>query len=257
MVSNPVRFLYIKSMLNLTSYGKSDIGLKRLNNEDAFAIQSKKGLFVLADGMGGEAAGEVASRIFIDTALEVFSRGESHSEQEALEGVQETFRLSNERILNHAEQNPQHQGMGCTAELIAFYNQLFVLGHVGDSRTYLLRQGRLRQLTRDHSLIQDQIDQGLITQEEVRGHSLKNVILRAVGTEETLAVDLIRGKSHPGDLFLLCSDGLTDLVDEASIQEVLSLPLSLPQKVEGLIERAKSRGGFDNITVILCEVTSS
>jgi protein phosphatase len=205
--------------------------------------------------MGGEAAGEVASRIFIEAALEVFSRTTYRSEQETLEEVQEAFRLSNERILNHVEQNPQDQGMGCTAELIAFYNQHFVLGHVGDSRTYLFRQGRLRQLTRDHSFVQDQVDQGLITSEEARVHSLKNVILRAVGIEDPLAVDLIRGKSHPGDLFLLCSDGLTDLVDEASIQEVLSLSLSLTQKGDGLIERAKFRGGFDNITVILCEVT--
>ena len=243
-------------MPNLNFFGKSDIGLKRLNNEDAFAIRSNEGLFVLADGMGGEAAGEVASRIFIEAALEVFSRTTYHSEQETLEGVQEAFRLSNERILNHVEQNPQDQGMGCTAELIAFYNQQhFVLGHVGDSRTYLFRQGRLRQLTRDHSFVQDQVDQGLITQEEARVHSLKNVILRAVGIEDPLAVDLIRGKSHSGDLFLLCSDGLSDLVNEASIQEVLSLPLSLAKKGDGLIERAKFRGGFDNITVILCEGT--
>lgn len=242
-------------MLNLTSFGKSDIGLKRLNNEDAYAIRANKRLFVLADGMGGEAAGEVASRIFIDTSIEVFSQGEDRSEAEALEQVQNAFLLANERMIDHVRQNPQHQGMGCTAELITFYDENFVLGHVGDSRTYLLRQGRLRQLTRDHSFVQDQVDQGLITPEEARGHSLKNVILRAVGIEETLAVDLIRGKSHPGDLFLLCSDGLTDLVDETSIQEFLSLPLPLTKKGEGLIEQAKSRGGFDNITVILCEVT--
>jgi len=242
-------------MLNVNSFGKSDIGLKRLNNEDAFAIKSNKRLFVLADGMGGEAAGEVASHIFIDSTLEVFSQGDNRSEGETLERVQNAFRLANERMMDHVRQNPQHQGMGCTAELITFYNEDFILGHVGDSRTYLLRQGQLRQLTRDHSFVQDQVDQGLITPEEARGHSLKNVILRAVGIEETLAVDLIRGKSHAGDLFLLCSDGLSDLVDEGSIQEILSLSLSLPQKVERLIEEAKSRGGFDNITVILCEVT--
>jgi protein phosphatase len=144
--------------------------------------------------------------------------------------------------------------MGCTAELIAFDNQNFVLGHVGDSRTYLYRQERLKQLTHDHSLIQNQIDQGLISPVEARRHSLRNVILRAVGAEEILAIDLVRGKSLPGDLFLLCSDGLTDLVDDDSIQKILLTPLKLPQKVEGLIEIAKSSGGFDNITVILCEM---
>lgn len=241
-------------MLKINSFGKSDVGLRRSNNEDAFAVEPEKGFFVLADGMGGEAAGEVASQLFIETALEAFPEGESLSEHDILNRVQKTFQLSNERILSHVEQNPEHHGMGCTAEMIAFGNQNFVLGHVGDSRTYLYRGGHLRQLTKDHSFIQSQIDQGLIAPTDARRHSLKNVILRAVGTEEALAVDLIRGKGLPADLFLLCSDGLTDLVDEASIQGVLSMPLSLPQKVEGLIERAKSKGGFDNITVILCEV---
>jgi len=244
-------------MLHITSFGKSDIGLKRSNNEDAFAVKSEEGLLVLADGMGGEAAGEVASQIFIDSALEVFSKRESRSEQETLGWVQDAFSLANERILSHVKRNPEHEGMGCTAELIAFYNESFILGHVGDSRTYLLRQGRLRQLTRDHSLIQNQIDQGLITPVEARRHSLRNVILRAVGVKETLAIDLVRGKSLLGDLFLLCSDGLTDLVDDTSIQKILSIPLKLTQKVERLIELAKSSGGFDNITVILCEMMRS
>lgn len=244
-------------MLPITAFGKSDVGLKRSNNEDAFAINLEKGLFVLADGMGGEAAGEVASQLFIETALEVFSRGESFSEQETLARVQKTFQRSNERILNHVEQNPEHHGMGCTAELIAFYNQDFVLGHVGDSRTYLFRKGHLRQLTKDHSFIQNQIEQGLIAPEDARRHSLKNVILRAVGTEETIAVDLIRGRSLPGDIFLLCSDGLTDMVEDESMQSVLLSPFPLDRKVDTLIELAKSAGGKDNITVVLCEVMES
>jgi serine/threonine protein phosphatase PrpC len=244
-------------MLRIDFFGKSDIGLKRFSNEDAFAIESEKGLFVLADGMGGEAAGEVASQIFIDTVLEIFSKREIHSKQETLKLVQEAFRLANEKIWSHAERNPKHQGMGCTAELLAFDNQNFVLGHVGDSRTYLLRQGHLRQLTHDHSLIQDQINQGLITPLEAKTHSLRHVILRAVGVNETLAVDLIRGRSLTGDLFLLCSDGLTDMVDDALIQETLSLSANVVQKAEKLIDLAKSEGGVDNITVILCEILSS
>jgi len=241
-------------MLKITSFGKSDVGLKRSNNEDAYALKPEDGFFALADGMGGEAAGEVASQIFIETAIEVFSREDNPSQKEILDRVQKTFQLSNERILSHVGQHPHHHGMGCTAELIAFSNQNFVLGHVGDSRTYLYRGGFLRQLTKDHSLIQSQIDQGLITPSEATHHALKNVILRAVGAEEAIAVDLIRGVCLPGDMFLLCSDGLTDLVDETSIQEVLAMNLSLSQKVDSLIERAKAKGGFDNITVILCEV---
>jgi serine/threonine protein phosphatase PrpC len=243
-------------MPHLDAFGKSDIGLKRSNNEDTFAIQLEQGLFALADGMGGEAAGEVASQIFINSVLEIFSQMKIETEKEVLERVQDSFRLANERMRDHVRQHPDHQGMGCTAELIAFSNGNFVLGHVGDSRTYLFRQNQLRQLTRDHSLIQNQIDQGFITPEQARNHSLKNVILRAVGIEEALAVDLIRGKSHPGDLFLLCTDGLTDMVEDALIQRILSLRLSLAQKVGRLIEEAKFRGGFDNITVLLCEVIS-
>jgi protein phosphatase len=131
-----------------------------------------------------------------------------------------------------------------------------VLGHVGDSRTYLFRNGQLRQLTRDHSFLQDQIDQGLMTPAEVRNHALRHVILRAVGTEETLSVDLIRGKTLAGDLFLLCSDGLSDMVDNPLIQESLFASLRLAEKVERLIQLAKSAGGYDNVTVILCEVVA-
>ena len=240
----------------IVSYGKSDVGLKRSNNEDAVMISPEMNLFIVADGMGGAAAGEVASQLFVETALGIFSKNKNRSEQETLELVQRAFQWANERILKHTIENPHHQGLGCTAELMAFSNQNYVLGHVGDSRTYLFRLGQLKQMTRDHSLIQGQIDQGLITPAEAKNHSLRNIILRAVGTSETLAVDLIRGKSFPGDLFLLCSDGLTNMVNDVSIRQTLSLSIALVQKVEKLIDLAKSAGGYDNITVILCEMVS-
>jgi serine/threonine protein phosphatase PrpC len=241
-------------MLKINSFGKSDIGLKRSNNEDAMILKPELGLWSVADGMGGAAAGELASQIFAQTALEAFQKGKGQSEQETFSLVQKIFRLANEGIRKHVKENQQHQGMGCTAELITFHDPTYILGHVGDSRTYLWRQGKLRQLTRDHSVVQDQIDQGLITPAEARKHYLRNVILRAVGVDELIAVDFIRGKSFTGDLFLLCSDGLTDMVDDSSIQEILSLPLSLAQKGEKLIESANVAGGPDNITVILCEI---
>jgi len=243
-------------MSRIISFGKSDVGLRRSNNEDALVLKPELSLWAVADGMGGAAAGEVASRIFSETAVDIFSTGEGRSEQECLALVQETFRLANSRIRDLAKEK-NRQGMGCTAELVAFCSPQYVLGHVGDSRTYRLRQGQMRQLTRDHSLVQDQIDQGLITQVEAKKHSLRNVILRAVGVEESLAVDLLRGKSMDGDLFLLCSDGLTSMVEDQAIQETLSLSLDLPQKVDQLITLAKSAGGHDNITVILCEIVSS
>ncbi|MCX8117576.1 MAG: Stp1/IreP family PP2C-type Ser/Thr phosphatase [Desulfobacterota bacterium] len=241
-------------MFEIRSYGRSDPGLKRANNEDAFLIKPELNLFVVADGMGGAAAGEVASQIFIDTALEVFSTSILRPGEESSRSVQKAFQLANEKILKYSATHPHHQGLGCTAELITFSNQTYVLGHVGDSRTYLLRKGELRQLTRDHSYLQAQIDQGLLQKEEAKHHPMRHVILRAVGIEEALALDLIRGRVFPGDLFLLCSDGLTDMVEDDEILNLLHSSLRLDQKGEGLIDLAKAAGGKDNITVVLCEM---
>jgi serine/threonine protein phosphatase PrpC len=238
----------------IVSFGKSDRGLKRSNNEDAFVVRPELGLCLVADGMGGAAAGELASGIFAETTLEVFSKAEGQSEQEIVKLVQRAFGRANERILNHVKQNPHHRGMGCTAELVSFSHDSFVLGHMGDSRTYRFRTGQLKQLTQDHSLVQDQVDQGLITPAEARNHPMRNVILRAIGVKESLALDLLRGKTLSGDLFLLCSDGLTDMVDDTVIEEVLSSKIALPQKVARLIELANSAGGHDNITIVLSEI---
>ena len=238
----------------MIAYGKSDLGLRRSNNEDTFLVRTELGLSILADGMGGAAAGELASQIFVDTGLEIFTGAHARTEQQGLELLHKCYKLANERILRHVIENPRHEGMGCTAELLLFVDEKFVLGHVGDSRTYLYRNGQLRQLTKDHSLVQDQLDKGLITPAQARKHRLRNVILRAVGTQETLVVDFIRGKASPGDIFLLCSDGLTDMIDDRAILEVLSLPATIPEKTEALIRSAIAAGGYDNVTVILTEV---
>jgi len=241
-------------MPNIAFFGKSDIGLKRTNNEDIFVVSHELEFCLAADGMGGAAAGDLASHIFAETATEVFSGSCSRSEKESLELVRESFTSANKRILEHAAQNIKHKGMGCTAELMAFSNGSYVLGHIGDSRTYRLRDGQLKQLTQDHSFVQNQINQGLITPEEAKKHHLRNVILRAVGVSDNLSLDLLRGKVLPGDLFLLCSDGLTDMVEDSLILQVLSSPMSLPQKADGLIGAAKFSGGSDNITVVLSEI---
>lgn len=242
-------------MYKVVCYGYSDIGLKRSNNEDAFIINPDLGFFALADGMGGMAAGEVASQTFAKTVSEVFSKNKNQSERDILELVQKAFRLANERVFGLAENNPHNHGMGCTAELIAFDYQKFVLGHVGDSRTYFLRHGQLKQITHDHSLVQGHIDQGIITKYEAKESSKRNIILRAVGTNETLSVDLIRGDVLPGDCFLLCSDGLTDMVEDSDIKNTLiSSSDNLSKKVRNLIDLAKAAGGKDNITVVLCEI---
>jgi len=130
----------------------------------------------------------------------------------------------------------------------------FVLGHIGDSRTYRVRKGALKQLTKNHSLVQDQIDHGILTQEQARDHSMKNVIFRAGGVEENLALDLTNGEIYPGDIFLLCSDGLTDMIEDDLILQVLISVGDLSQKAEKLIELANSAGGGDNITVVHSEI---
>ncbi len=230
------------------------MGLKRANNEDVFVARPELGFCLAADGMGGAAAGELASRFFAETVTKAFTGADGRSEVEVLDRVQTAFNMANQRILEHVKQNPGHRGMGCTAELMAFADKGFVLGHVGDSRTYRLRDGRLKRLTQDHSLVQNQLDQGLITPEEALHHRLRNIILRAVGISDNLALDLLQGKIFSGDLFLLCSDGLTDRIDDEIIQRVLSFGTNLIQKADQLIESAKSAGGEDNITVVLARV---
>ena len=157
------------------------------------------------------------------------------SETDALSLVQRTFSLANKQIIKHAQDNPSDQGMGCTAELLVFFNNGFIIGHVGDSRTYRLKNNNLKQLTKDHSLVQDQLDQGLISYSEARRHTRRNIILRAVGVNEAITIDVIKGKINTGDLFLLCSDGLTDMVEDFDILRVLRNQRPMRAKVDELI----------------------
>jgi protein phosphatase len=243
-------------MLSFDFYGKTDVGRKRSNNEDTFLINGERGFCLVADGLGGAAAGELASRIFAETTTQVFRSATEQAEKGVIERVQNSYSLAHENILDHVQRNPLHKGMGCTAELLAISDQGFVVGHLGDSRTYRFRQGRLKQLTHDHSLIQDQIDKGIIAPENARGHPLRNVILKAVGISDNLALDLIRGRTYPEDQFLLCSDGLTDLVNDDQIHKVLQSAADHHhhQKADQLINMALSGGGNDNITVVLVSV---
>ena len=241
-------------MLKIACCGKSDVGMKRTNNEDAFLVKAELGLTGLADGMGGAAAGELASRLFTDATEEIFSSMGPEINQDILVPIGQCFELANRRILGHVEEVPEHRGMGCTAELLVLSNRSYYLGHVGDSRTYLFRRRELTQLTRDHSFVQDLMDKGVITRAEARTHRMRHVIMRAVGTSDSLAVELNKGAVEPGDLFLLCSDGLTDMVEDSIIEEILSRSGDLAVKAERLIEAAKAAGGFDNITVVMSEV---
>jgi protein phosphatase len=234
--------------------GKTDIGLKRENNEDVFSVSPDHDFCLAADGMGGAAAGEVASEIFAETALEIFSDNTDRSDKEILYRVQKAYRTANEKIIEHVVQHPDHRGMGCTAELLAFFDEGFILGHIGDSRTYRLRDGQLEQLTQDHTFVQQQLQEGLISFDQAKNHPMRNVIFRAVGIKEELTIDLLEGKLFPGDIFLLCSDGLTDMIQDDLIQEILCSNMDLDHKAEDLIESAKAAGGIDNITVVLAAI---
>jgi serine/threonine protein phosphatase PrpC len=245
------------AMIRLLSAAATHVGLVRINNEDAYLSMPETGLFALSDGMGGEAAGEIASRYFIDTA-QACSIGEvPDSAGEKYARVEEIFGQSNKRILVHAAHNLDDWGMGCTADVLMFYNDRYVVGHVGDSRVYLLRHGGLSQLTSDHSLVQLQVDKGLLTPQEAKKHPRKNIILKALGTDASVSPDILEGEALEHDVFLLCSDGLTDMVEDSEIQRILLAEGSLQQKTADLIGAALDAGGRDNVTVVLCQVEMS
>ena len=244
-------------MIRLNSTAATHVGLVRINNEDAYLTMPDVGVFALSDGMGGAAAGEIASRCFIETVQAILANGVPVSAAEKCTQVEEVFIDSNKRILEHAANNPDDWGMGCTADLLAFADRRYIIAHVGDSRVYLLRRRCLSQLTRDHSLVQLQVDQGVLTPEEARTHPRKNIILRAVGTDPSVFPDILEGEALDHDIFLLCSDGLTDMVEDSLIQRILSSAAPLQQKADGLIEAALAAGGSDNVTVVLCQVEMS
>jgi PPM family protein phosphatase len=237
-----------------TACYKTDPGLRRSSNEDICLVDAERGYFLVADGIGGAAAGEIASAFFAKTTAATFSASSNRTLEETLNLVKQSFLAANSRIVEHIEATPSHAGMGCTAEILAFHASGFILGHIGDSRTYRLRQTRLAQLTKDHSLVQQQIDQGLISQEQARNHAMKHVILRAVGVDGQLAIDIIQGQVLPEDLFLLCTDGLSDMIEDYQIREILLTEEPLMEKAEMLVRLANAAGGRDNISVVLIEV---
>jgi protein phosphatase len=213
------------------------------------------GCFLVADGMGGAAAGEVASSIVRDTVFELCSRdGYSAAPDSAQELVSACFKTANQRIFSQAKRVQGQSGMGCTAELMVISENRFVLGHVGDSRSYLLRRSGLERLTSDHTFVQAQQDQGLLSEEAARTHSMRHVILKAVGINQDLDVDIVQGALLPGDLFLLCSDGLTSMVQDQRIRELLMFEGPLSVRTTLLVDEANSAGGKDNVSVVLVAV---
>ena len=226
----------------------TDIGLVRELNEDSLLCRPP-GDFVVADGMGGHAAGEIASRIFTDIADKYLSE---YKEISTENDMQEMFQAGNYGILTSIEKHPERFGTGTTATMLHVAGSKAMWAHVGDSRLYLLRRSSLQQITSDHTYVNTLLAMGSITPQEAENHPDRNKLLRAVGAEETLQVDTGSFQLEQGDIMLLCSDGLTNMVTEPAIQTVLEAK-QCKNRAEALVECAKAAGGKDNISIIVVE----
>ena len=233
-----------------------DTGRARANNEDAVVVDEACGLAVLADGMGGYQAGEVASGMATHLVHGELSRwlaedGGDASDAEVRRALERAVDGANRQIFNAASLNPDYQGMGTTLVCAVFRGPRVLIGHVGDSRAYRLRAGRLARLTRDHSLLQEQIDAGLITPQEAAVSTMKNLVTRAVGVEDTVLVESHVHALQPGDCILLCSDGLSDMLPEPAIEQLMQGEPEPDALCQRLVQAANDAGGRDNISVVV------
>ncbi len=239
----------------------TDPGRVRSQNEDSIAVAAEIGLVVLADGMGGYNAGEVASGIAVTTLtaemkLALRARGlDASGEPLAVRLLKESSAKANAAIYAAASSEPRYAGMGTTLVAALFYGNRVTVGHAGDSRLYRLRRDRLEQITRDHSLLQEQIDDGMITLEQARYSQKKNLVTRAVGIEPEVDIEVHTYDVERGDIYLLCSDGLSDMIRDESIHGTLGpLQSNLPLAAQQLVQIANESGGRDNVSVILVRV---
>ncbi len=253
-----------QSVLKIQAAGLSDRGLKRSHNEDALSVVPGLGLFIVADGMGGHNAGEVASRRAIESMVEFVrdSQEEAFDEEpippdpslsEPENRLVTAIKLANRDVCKLSMEHPEYHGMGTTlvGMLLDPENELVSVAHVGDSRAYRLRAGKLAKLTADHSWVEEQLQKGIITTEEAKNHRWKNVITRALGNKLDVEVDVASHDLADGDVFLLCSDGLSGMVEESMLEHIMVSSPDLEECTEQLIRAANEAGGNDNITLIL------
>jgi protein phosphatase len=233
----------------------TNTGMIRSGNEDSLFADSRSGLFVVADGMGGHAAGEVASDMAVRIVSAELARV-TDTGDDARERIADSLRHANVAIYERTLLESDKQGMGTTASVLMLHGGHYLIGHVGDSRVYLLRDGALRQLTKDHSYVQEQVDAGVLTPEQARYHPYSNVITRCVGASGDVQPDLYAGEVKRGDTFLVASDGLTGMVDDRRLQQLLMSRATVQRIVDALISEANGRGGLDNITAIVVRVQS-
>lgn len=245
--------------------GKSDVGCVRTNNEDNFGYDLRDGIFVVCDGMGGQAAGEVASKLGVDILLSYFHDGGATGEYQQvgtpLEAVSQegkalasAVRLANQTIYEAGQQQTAQAGMGSTMVAALVKGNALSIANVGDSRIYLIRQDVIQQLTQDHSLVMEQVRRGYITREQAENSEIQNIILKALGSEESVDPDIEDLVVVPGDILVMSSDGLTKYVRDEEILHLVSASPSLEQACATLIQTAKDRGGDDNITCLVLKI---
>lgn len=251
--------------MHIEAGARTDLGRVRKNNEDCYSIDSSLQLYVLSDGMGGEAHGEVASKLAVQTVLTHCRQaensratpifGESSAEvSERTNRLASAIHLANRKVFETAASNPEQKGMGATIVAAWIEDQRLSLAHVGDSRAYLLRAGSMDQLTADHSLVAEKVRVGILTPQEADASEMQSVLTRAVGTSGTVQIDTDEHVLLVGDFLLLCSDGLTRMVTDPEIASTLLTSTSAQESADRLVELANDNGGVDNVTVIVLHV---
>jgi PPM family protein phosphatase len=240
--------------VHITSAGRTDVGVIRSGNEDSLILVPDRGIFVVADGMGGHAAGEVASEMAVRFVARELESLRGLNDSQVADRMRSAIRAANGAIFQRTLTEHDKRGMGTTVTALTLFGTHFLIGQVGDSRAYLLRDARLSQLTKDHSYVQEQVDAGYLTPEQARTHPYSNVITRCVGANSEVMPDIYVGTVKPKDVFLLASDGLTGMLEDYQLQELLA-PERMPQdEVDSLITEANRHGGLDNITAIIVRV---
>jgi protein phosphatase len=233
---------------------RTDVGVVRSGNEDTYLMAADRGFFVVADGMGGHAAGEVASEMATQIIADEFRIARGMTDDELMAQMVSAIRAANAAIFKRTLSESDKRGMGTTVTAMTLLPRRYLIGQVGDSRAYLLRGGVLTQLTKDHSYVQEQVDAGHLTPQEARVHPYANVITRCVGSSADVVPDLFLGTLEVGDLVLLASDGLTGMLEDDEVREILMAEVELERLVDSLIAGANHRGGLDNVTTILVRI---
>jgi len=242
--------------VHITCAGRTDVGIIRSGNEDSYLMVPDRGIFVVADGMGGHAAGEVASEMAVRFVARDLGSLKGLSDDQVAERMRVSVRTANSAIFQRTLTEHDKRGMGTTVTALVLYDTRFLIGQVGDSRCYLLRDGKLTQITKDHSYVQEQVDAGYLTPEQARSHPYSNVITRCVGANSDVMPDVYVGAVRPKDVFLLASDGLTGMLEDHQLAEVLHADRMPQEQVDALVAEANRHGGLDNITAIIVRIDS-